>query len=216
MNLRLDNEKFQVSLRGKGGLCLRHIRFNAKILHFDTTPDICFMHIGENDISPRSEPGKISEDIFSQTCYLRDGVGVKQVIVCQLLRRLPYASCPRFNEMVQSVNHLLKEKLSDVQGIVFWPHRGFWESLSYICPDGVHLLCTQANDQSMRKFLWSISNAIIINAKYLSKHAKGQSHFKEATSFTPARSKEVQSSQCSTTQPVCGTRACRVDTHHRL
>lgn len=164
-NLRLDTDKFFVSIRGKGGLCLRHLRSDANIVHFVNVPDICFLQIGENDIVAESKASKIAQDIFSLANYLHEGVGIQKVIIGQLLRRLPYAACINFNDTVYEVNRALREMTTGLKGIVYWPHRGFWNSLSYLGPDGVHLQCTPSNDQPMRKFLRSIRNAIIITSK---------------------------------------------------
>ena len=66
----------------------------------------------------------------------RDGVGVRTVIVGQLLRRQP---CNNFNEDIVRVNTLLKEEMDTLDGAYFWPHRGFWADLSYEGRDGVHI-----------------------------------------------------------------------------
>lgn len=97
-NLRLDREQFSVEIRGKGGLCLKHLH--------------------------------------------HEGIGVRRVIIGQLLCRLPYAACSNFNGSVFEINRVLREMTSGLKGIVFWPHLGFGNSLSYLGPDGVHIQCT--------------------------------------------------------------------------
>ncbi|XP_062610398.1 uncharacterized protein LOC134272161, partial [Saccostrea cucullata] len=78
--LRLDTDKFFVSIRGKGGLCLRHLRSDANIVHFVNVPDICFLQIGENDIVPESTRDMeqhISLTLFGGLCSV---IGTSEVI----------------------------------------------------------------------------------------------------------------------------------------
>ncbi|XP_065941282.1 uncharacterized protein [Magallana gigas] len=106
-------------------------------------------------------------DIISVGQYLRDGVGVKLVIIGQLIRRMQFASCQHFNVFVVQTNEHLKRFAERLGGIYFWGHRGFWKDFHYLGPDGVHLLCTPAEDQPMRKFRRSIRNAVILHSKVL-------------------------------------------------
>ncbi|KAK3108363.1 hypothetical protein FSP39_006411 [Pinctada imbricata] len=165
-NLNLDSH-FSVSMRGKGGLCLKHLSYDASILRFVSSPDICFLQLGENDIQSNSVPLKIATDIIAIANFLHDGVGVKIVLVGQLLRRLPYSACNGFNEKVVEINRCLKAMSNHIEGVEFWSHRGFWADLSYLGPDGVHLMCTPSNCQPMRKFMRSIRNAVLIAEKKL-------------------------------------------------
>lgn len=166
-NLNLDSQFYSVSLRGQGGLRLDQLSYDASILRFDSTPEICFLQLGENDVKVNSVPLKIATDLVAIANFLHDGVGVKLVLIGQLLRRLPYASCNNFNLKVVEINRCLQAMTAHIDGVEFWSHRGFWSDLSYIGPDGVHLLCTPSNSQPMRKFMRSIRNAILISAKKL-------------------------------------------------
>nr|XP_034303513.1 uncharacterized protein LOC117681758 [Crassostrea gigas] len=168
-NLNLDHEVFKASFREKGGLRLSNRVFRAEILNFDSIPDVVFLQIGENDICGSTNSEKLARDIVGQ--YLRDGVGVKVVIIGQLIRRMQFASCQHFNVFVVQTNEHLKRFAEPLCGIYFWGHRGFWKDLHYLGPDGVHLLCTPAEDQPMRKFRRSIRNAVILHSKVLSHNA---------------------------------------------
>uniref|UniRef100_A0A8W8KZD8 Uncharacterized protein n=1 Tax=Magallana gigas TaxID=29159 RepID=A0A8W8KZD8_MAGGI len=123
--------------------------------------------IGENDICESTNSDKLARDIISVGQSLRDGVGVKLVIICQLFRRMQFASCQNFNVFVVQTNEHLKRFAEPLGGIYFWGHRGFWKDFHYLGPDGVHLLCTPAEDQPMRKFRRSIRNAVILHSKVL-------------------------------------------------
>lgn len=169
-NLRLDREQFSVEIRGKGVLCLKHLHHDATIVQSQQAPDICFLQIDENDIVNGSVASKIAKDIVSLASYLHEGIGVRRVIIGQLLCRRPYAACSDFNGTVSKINRVLREMTSGLKGIVFWPHLGFGNSLSYLGPDGVHIQCTSSNDQPMRKFLHSNRNAIIITSKDLGQY----------------------------------------------
>uniref|UniRef100_A0A8W8JHW5 Uncharacterized protein n=1 Tax=Magallana gigas TaxID=29159 RepID=A0A8W8JHW5_MAGGI len=98
--------------------------------------------IGENDICESKNSEKLARDILSVGQYLRDGVGVK------------------------TTEHL-KRFAEPRGGIYFWGHRGFWKEFHLLGLDGVHLLCTPAEDQPMRKFRRSIRNAVILHSKVL-------------------------------------------------
>lgn len=169
-NLRLDREQFSVEIRGKGVLCLKHLHHDATIVQSKQAPDICFLQIDENDIVNGSVATKIAKDIVSLASYLHEGIGVRRVIIGQLLCRRPYAACSDFNGTGSKINRVLREMTSGLKGIVFWPHLGFGNSLSYLGPDGVHIQCTSSNDQPMRKFLHSNRNAIIITSKDLGQY----------------------------------------------
>jgi hypothetical protein len=166
-NLGLDPKEFQIIFRGKGGLRLRKCDSRSDLLCFNIIPDIVFLQIGENDISTSTNSRKLAEDILSVAQYLRHGVGVGLIIVGQLIRRMQFASCRDFNIKVVETNQHIKQMSDTLSGIYFWGHRGFWKDLRYLGPDGVHLLCTPAEDQPMRKYRRSIRNAVILLSKLL-------------------------------------------------
>ncbi|XP_061164910.1 uncharacterized protein LOC133173849 [Saccostrea echinata] len=164
--MKLD-DSFIVNFRGKGGLRLRHIGIShwlsarRELFHFISPPDVIFLQIGENGISDWTCCEKLAGDLISVAAYLRDGAGVKVVIIGQLIRRLPFAACRGFNDSVVGTNAQLESMTKCLSGIHFWRHRGFWRYLTFLGPDGVHLCCTPTHDQPMRKFLRSIRNAVI-------------------------------------------------------
>lgn len=84
-NLNLDFEVFKVLFRGKGGLRLSKCVFRVEILYFDLIFDVVFLQIGENDICENINSEKLVRDIIFVGQYLRDGVGVKVVIIGQLI-----------------------------------------------------------------------------------------------------------------------------------
>ena len=73
-------------------------------MRFDIVPDIVFLQIGENDVVAATNSEKLAEDIISLAQYLRDGVGVRLVIIGQLIRRMQFASCRDFNATVMKTN----------------------------------------------------------------------------------------------------------------
>ncbi|XP_061166353.1 uncharacterized protein LOC133175268 [Saccostrea echinata] len=155
INLKLD-DSFNVNFHGKGGL-----RLQGNFFYFISPPDIMFLQVGENDISDLTCCEKLNGDLISVAAYLRDGVGVKMVIIGQMIRRLPFAACKSFNDKVVKTKTQLELRTQSLPGFHFWRHRGFWHELSYLGSDGVHLCCTPSHDQPMRKFLRSIRNAVI-------------------------------------------------------
>ncbi|KAK3106364.1 hypothetical protein FSP39_018560 [Pinctada imbricata] len=172
LNLRLDRDFCAVNFRGKGGLRLRHIGQTSggsrhELFHFDVVPDVVFLQVGGNDISAHTNCTQLARDIVSLAKYLVLGVGVRLVYIGQLIRRLPFTVCTGYNEMVVQTNINLEAMTKHVAGVEFWHHRGFWASLAYLGPDGVHLDCTPSHSQPMRKYLRSIRNAVIQAPKFL-------------------------------------------------
>ncbi|XP_056020884.1 uncharacterized protein LOC125676148 [Ostrea edulis] len=166
-NLDLDPCAFNITFRGKGGLKSRRCDSRSELLCFDIVPDIVFLQIGENDIAATTNSKKLAEDIISIAQYLCDGVGVRLVIIGQLIRRMQFASCRYFNITVIETNQHLKQLSDPLCSIHYWSHRGFWNDLHYLGPDGVHLLCTPDEDQPMRKYRRSIRNAVILLSKLI-------------------------------------------------
>ncbi|XP_061171682.1 uncharacterized protein LOC133181159 [Saccostrea echinata] len=182
-NLGLDPKQYHVTFRGKGGLKLSkcpETSWSRNIVHpeflcFDTVPDVVFLQIGENDISTSTNSRNLAMDIISVAQYLRDGVGVKLIIIGQLIRRMQFASCRDFNATVVEINLHVQQMNDPLCGIHYWGHRGFWNGenfpfwndLQYLGPDGVHLLCAPTEDQPMRKYLRSVRNAVILLSKLL-------------------------------------------------
>ncbi|XP_062571148.1 uncharacterized protein LOC134233175 [Saccostrea cucullata] len=160
-NLNLDMDSFKVDFRSRGGLTFKRLAHCAEFLRFDAPPDICFIQMGSNDLS-LNNPQKVCTDLISYAQYLRDGVGIKTVIVGQLLRRQPWASRDKFNEDVVKVNNLLKEETGKVDGVYFWPHRGFWADLSYLGRDGVHI---EGDSRHMKKYMHSIRIAVLQHSR---------------------------------------------------
>lgn len=167
VNLGLKPCAYNVTFRGKGGLKLRRCNSRSELMRFDIVPDIVFLQIGENDVVAATNSEKLAEDIISLAQYLRDGVGVRLVIIGQLIRRMQFAPCRDFNATVMKTNQHLKQLSDPLCNIHYWGHRGFWNDLNYLGPDGVHLLCTPDEDQPMRKYRRSIRNAVILLSKLL-------------------------------------------------
>lgn len=161
-NLQLDRTKFSVDFISQGGLTFQRLAQRQEFLNFgDPPPSVCFVQMGGNDLC-RGKPGKVITDILSYARYLHDGVGVKQVIVGQLLRRQPWASRPDYNDDVVAVNKALKEEIAALDNIHFWSHRGFWTDLSYLGRDGVHI---ERGSRHMRKYLHSIRIAVLQHSR---------------------------------------------------
>lgn len=64
-----------------------------------------------------------------------------------------------------AINVRLQAQVSSMEGIHFWPHRGFWENLDFLCDDEVHLRCPPASpyvvtSSPMHRFWRYIRSAI--------------------------------------------------------
>jgi hypothetical protein len=88
---------------------------------------------------------------------------VKTVIIGQLLRRDPRKSPVGYNAEVMRINNHIAQLTATHKDVHFWRHRGFWDSLSYLGRDGVHLMEVTVNGISpapMVKYLRSIKYAV--------------------------------------------------------
>lgn len=158
-NLKLNPEVLQLSFRCQGGLTLpRLIHERADLYNFQGhPPSIVYLQIGGNDLSAR-DPEEVVRDLLSFASYLHEGVGTPLIIVGQLLLRSPNVVGQRYNDKVITCNKLLNEQLvlNNIPGIIFWKHRGFWNSLHHISHDGVHL-----NQEGLWKYYRSVRSAIL-------------------------------------------------------
>jgi hypothetical protein len=87
------------------------------MLCFPTVPDIVFLRIGENDITAATDSNRLATDILSIWQYFRDGVGVRLVIIGQLIRRMPYDACADFNATMLNMNKTLDQLSKPLEGI---------------------------------------------------------------------------------------------------
>lgn len=62
-------------------------------MNVQTQPAVCFMQLGGNDLFP-AKPEKVTTGILSYVQYLKDGIGIRHVVIGQLLGRLTLASYP--------------------------------------------------------------------------------------------------------------------------
>lgn len=160
-NLKLDWNLFKVEFRAKGGLTFPRLAHCAEFLNFQNTPAVWFIQLGGNDLC-HAKPEKVTTDILSYAQYLKGGVGIRNVVIGQLLRRQPWASRASYNVDVVNVNRQLKSEVEKRQGIHFWTHRGFWTELTYLGRDGVHI---DAASRHMKKYLHSIRIAVIHHSR---------------------------------------------------
>lgn len=108
---------------------------------------MCFIQLAGNDLC-HAKQEKVTTDILSNA--LKEGVGIKNVEIGQLLRRQPWASSASDNaERQQSA----QGKGGKRHGIHLWTHRGYWTDLTYLGRDGVQI---DAASRNMKKYLHSI------------------------------------------------------------
>lgn len=165
MNLRLYREQYDVIIRARGGLRIASLAHSRDLLTFEVTPVICFLQIGENDVLSFNVD-TIVRDIVALASFIRSGIGIRTVIIGQLLRRQPWASSSDFNNRIVAINVKLRTQTSSLDGVYFWQHRGFWQDLSFLCRDGVHLRCSASTlhvvtSSPMHRFWRSVRSAIL-------------------------------------------------------
>jgi hypothetical protein len=162
-NFSLDSGQFRVFVRARDDMRLADLTRSSAYLCFPVVPDMCFLHIGEDDLY-QYDSDMLSQEIVSLASYLREGVGIRCVLVSQLLRRRPTVVPPGYNDRIIEVNINLQRELENREGIYFWRHRGFWKTLDFLCADGVHLGCPRrgafVKPSPMGKYWYSIRAAI--------------------------------------------------------
>ncbi|XP_061173635.1 uncharacterized protein LOC133182807 [Saccostrea echinata] len=167
-DLNLDAENYEITVCAKGGL--RTGGLQCMLKGITGHPDIHFIQIGGNDIGYLSNE-KIVINILSFSEYLTQGLDSKRVIIGQLLRRDPSVSVAGYNDSVVEINSLLTQKTQAHERIFFWRHRGFWQNLSHLARDGVHLdnpplkhLKHGDPPSPMHKYWRSVRNAVIVHS----------------------------------------------------
>ena len=117
-----------------------------------------YLQLGGNGRS-NSPVNEVVNNITAFSNYLHYGLGVKLVIIGELLHR---AEGPRvdgyFNQRVIYKNTCLQTTIftKTLDHIIFWHHRGFWKDCSHLGWDCVHL-----NHHGMPKFSRSVRSAIL-------------------------------------------------------
>lgn len=152
-------------IRARGGLRIASLAHSRDLLTFEVTPVICFLQIGENDVLSFNVD-TIVRDIVALASFIRSGIGIRTVIIGQLLRRQPWASSSDFNNRIVAINVKLRTQTSSLDGVYFWQHREFWQDLSFLCRDGVHLRCSASTlhvvtSSPMHRFWRSVRSAIL-------------------------------------------------------
>ena len=110
-----------------------------------TQPDIVYLQIGGNDM-------------ISFANYLYYGLHVRIVIIGELLHRDSARVGILYNCKVVLTNVAIKQLISsdNNNNIIFWRHRGFWEDLSFLSNDMVHL-----NHGGILKYFKSVRSAVL-------------------------------------------------------
>jgi lysophospholipase L1-like esterase len=115
-------------------------------------PDIVLIQLGTNDL-PTAPPLQVGSDIEELVKLLHSHYNVKVVVVCQTLWR---DSDQDFNNNVVALNQYSQVFLEHLPFVLFWKHRGFWNTRENIyLRDGVHL-----NDRGQVKLYRSFRGAI--------------------------------------------------------
>jgi hypothetical protein len=164
-NLRLNQWLINVVCRAKGGLTIpRLIHERPDLFTFNFNGDsrsIVYLQLGGNDLSSSSGVD-VAKEVFSFANFLHHGLHCKVVIIGQLLWRDPSKSHrvdQDYNNRVVAANTTLLNYCNNMEAcpnVIFWRHHGFWQDLSFICDDGVHL-----NDDGMEKYFRSVRSAVL-------------------------------------------------------
>lgn len=170
-NLRL-HWPFNIMSRAQGGLTISrliHERLDLFSFRQDENIKIVYLQLGGNDLSNRELSARqVANEIYSFACFLHFGLEIPFVIIGELLFRDRKCDGPDYNSRVVETNcALLDMTRSDGNpNIIFWRHHGFWQDLSHLCWDRVHL-----NHLGMLKYFRSVRSAVMHAQLCLGKHS---------------------------------------------
>ena len=119
--------------------------------------DIVYLALGTNDLDSGTPPHKVAQHFVSFANYIVVALGVKMVILDQIIPRASPQSAALASCTNQHINTLLAT--GEYPHIKIWTHQtGFWNNIqAYLDPrDGVHL-----NQRGMVKYWKSIRGAIL-------------------------------------------------------
>ena len=150
---------FKVIYKYQGGLTLPNLANSPRLVDFGEDQDMCFLQIGGNDLCDMSKSvADIATAITSFAEFLLTAKDIKLVITGQILRREPWAAGEHYNTRAGDLNDRLHAYCQTADcNMKFWHHYGFWdEHMSYLSPDGVHLVNPRVDARPMQKYLRSI------------------------------------------------------------
>ncbi|KAL4225311.1 hypothetical protein ACF0H5_016000 [Mactra antiquata] len=82
-NLGLDQDKYNVSCLGFGGLSLKQSKRLHSLDKVVEGSDLVVIDIGSNDLCEEyCCPRKFARDLYSYTMFLQEGLRVKTVVIC--------------------------------------------------------------------------------------------------------------------------------------
>lgn len=149
------------------GACLINFTHQRRALtHIrQQKPPIIVAALGGNDLdceavasAPKQGSRKIALEILQEIRRWLCVPGVRQIVVCQVLRRKKWRklTLEQADEAVRHTNEVLKAACAGEQKIFFWEHRGMWKSKFDIFFDDVHF-----NDKGNEKLLASVRGCIL-------------------------------------------------------
>ena len=171
VNLRLDSTKFEVLLRGFGGLTLARARAEYFSLIEQDQPTIIILVLGDNDVDKARNQNKdirlIAADLVQFAQDLLELDTTKIVYIVPAYHRLN----PRMGTYEQALpvyNNTIRSICRPLYHTVHWPHRNLSDNWrQYLVYDGIHF-----NDKGNIKFFRCIRSAILDAASALDSTTK--------------------------------------------
>ena len=161
-NFNLYHASYKVEVLSSGGLTMPKLwaKIPDILVH---SPELVYAEISSNDIAGGREPLSLADDVFNfANCLLAHGV--RTVVLGQVFFRdsdnSRYATIADFNERVVVYNTRMVDLCASSDAIMFWRHRGIWQSWRRHLLDGV-----QFTREGNRKFFNSIRGALIAACK---------------------------------------------------
>ncbi|KAK7492351.1 hypothetical protein BaRGS_00016448 [Batillaria attramentaria] len=148
----------EVRFRGVSGLTVPRLKREELQTVDRFRPDVVFLQIGGNDISPETDPELLAFEIIALASLLQGRYGVRRVFIGQIMprfeangsaRRLhwiarrPVHYVTQYRACAEATNSVLEKETARYDGITFWRHAKFTMAQDNNCrrrfrSDGVH------------------------------------------------------------------------------
>ena len=161
-NFNLCHESYKVNVLASGGLTMPKLWKKISDILI-ASPDIVYAEISSNDIAVGRDPLSLADDVYNFANALLAN-GIRTVVLGQVFFRdssnSHYATIADFNDRVVVYNNRMVEICASSDAIMFWRHRGIWQSWWRYLLDGLHF-----NSEGHRKFFNSVRGALVAACK---------------------------------------------------
>ena len=147
-NFNLYHDSYKVDVLASGGLTMPKL--------WAQIPDVVYAEISSNDIAGGRDPVSLADDVFKfANCLLVHGVRTVVLVFFRDSANSRYAT-----STIVVYNTRMADLCASSDTIIFWRHRGIWQSWRQYLLEGIHF-----TREGHRKFFDSIRGALIAACK---------------------------------------------------